>query len=200
MDTTRSQEPSRPKTLDVKLLALDLAACSRCAGTAANLRAALAKVADLFREVGTEVVYQEIVVATADQAEKLRFESSPTVRINGRDLAIELRESQCEDCGGLCGCGDGIDCRVWMWQGVEYAAAPVALFVDALLKEYAPSDPPTVANIPFRLPENLRAFFEGREKQSLKKSGCCDESACCEAADKSACCGEDVEAGVCGCQ
>src|SRR5687768_11908017 len=96
VDVTEPTKPlATPKRLDVELLALDLNTCRRCTGTAANIRAALASAADLLREAGAEVVLRETVVRTAEQAERLRFESSPTVRINGHDIAVEARESKC---------------------------------------------------------------------------------------------------------
>jgi len=193
--------PKPPKQLDVELLALDLNACSRCAGTAANVRAVLTLARDLFREVGTEVVYRETVVGSADQAERLRFVSSPTVRINGRDVTAESRESLCADCGGLCGCGDGVNCRVWTWDETEHLEAPRALLLDALLNAYAESGPRAEAEyVPFRLPENLRAFFVARDHAAAHDAKCCDEQACCDPADKSECCGEGDESPTCGCQ
>lgn len=201
MDATQSNATRPSKQIDVVLLALDLNTCSRCVGTANNLRTAISLVRDLLRELGTEVVYHETVVATAEQAARLRLRSSPTVRINGRELAIELRESPCKDCGELCACGDGVNCQVWVWQGIEHLEAPVGMFLDALLKEYAQTVPPTLVAIrPFTLPENLQAFFRAREKRSPAKETCCDEQACCEPSDKAACCGQDAASTTCGCK
>jgi hypothetical protein len=206
MAMTQSRVPEPPTRLEVELLALDLAACSRCTGARANLRAALALASELLREVGTEVVYKETVVSTAEEAERLRFASSPSVRINGRDIAAEFRESTCADCGELCGCGGGVDCRVWVWRGKEHLEAPRALFLDALLNAYAQSGHPTeAASTAFRLPENLRTFFVSLEKRKKQDATCCDESTCCEPADKAACCGNNAEdssakSPACGCR
>lgn len=202
MNTTQPTLPRPRIRLDVQLLALDLNTCNRCTSTAANLRAVLALAADTFAELGVDATLQETIVETADQATQLRFASSPTVRFNGRDIAAESRESSCDDCTELCGCGDGTSCRVWVWQGVEHLAAPKALILDALLKEYVRSadtndDAPSV---PFHLPENLQSFFSGRVKRADEDPSCCDRSICCDSADKSACCGNDVESSACGCQ
>jgi hypothetical protein len=38
---------------------------------------------------------RKTLVETAEQARELLFVSSPTLRINGRDIALELKESPC---------------------------------------------------------------------------------------------------------
>ena len=143
-------------------------------------------------ELGVDATFQETIVKTAEQASQLRFASSPTVRINGRDIATESRESSCDDCTELCGCGDGTNCRVWAWQGVVHLAAPKALVLDALLKEYVQSRVTVESSsLPFQIPENLQAFFTRSEKRATEEGSCCDQSICCDPADKSACCGND---------
>ena len=206
MATTISPVTGPPQRLEVELLALDLGACGRCTGTRTNVRAVLALARDLWHEVGTDLVYRETIVGTADEAERLRFASSPSVRINGRDIAAEFRESSCADCGELCGCNGSVNCRIWVWQGKEYSEAPRGLLLDALFRAYGEPGPAAdAASAPFRLPENLRTFFAARDKQKQRESTCCDESACCEPADKAACCGKPVEGQpsgtpACGCQ
>jgi hypothetical protein len=181
-------------TLIIDLLALDLNACKRCSGTDANLRSALEALAPLLREVGVEVAVRRTIVASADQAERLRFESSPTIRIDGRDIADEVREGPCGDCGELCGCSGGVACRVWVWRGREYPEAPTAMILDAVLKAYArPGRPADATSQPFRLPENLRRYFAAPGE-------CCDVSACCEPADKAGCCAAPPRNSVSGCQ
>lgn len=104
---------------------------------------------------------KETHVRTAEQAMRLAFVSSPTVRLNGRDAALGLKESACSDCGDLC--GDDTTCRVWTWRGKDYAVPPQAMLLDAILRDaylHASGDKQTPA--PLReLPENLRRFFEG---------------------------------------
>lgn len=204
MVTSRSSVdcPPCPKRLVVELLALDLATCRRCTGTGANLMAALDTAADALRSSGTEVDVRQVVVKTAEQAERLRFASSPTVRVNGRDIAMELRESACGDCGELCGCEGGVDCRVWVWQGEEHLEAPKEMISHALIAACGRADSAAAAsNEPFVLPENLRKYFDAR---ALKEKGasaeCCDKTACCEPAAKPACRGAAPSPAACGCQ
>lgn len=161
----------------IELLALDLETCGRCSRTAGNLDEALASAADALRKADVEVEVRKEVVRTEADARRLRFVSSPTIRVNGRDIALELRESSCRDCGSLCGCGGGIDCRVWVWQGQEYTEAPKAMILDAVLR--AAEEPDRLAPAPrgpYRMPENLRRFFDGaagRDAAAAQAGTCC---------------------------
>src|SRR5215208_209234 len=100
------------RELKLELLALDLTSCGRCTRTGENLDAAVTTVAAYLRETSVHVRVEKHVVGSAAEAERLRFASSPTIRLNGRDIAVELRESGCADCGEGCGCGGGVNCRV----------------------------------------------------------------------------------------
>ncbi len=192
------------RKLTIELLALDLNTCGRCTGTGANLDAALATVADVLREADVEVEVRKTVVTSAAQAERLRFESSPTIRINGRDIALELRESNCGDCGDICGCEGQVDCRVWVWQGKEHVEAPKALIIDAILRAYGQAwEPLPKPDKRYHLPENLKKFFAATAAQSAaaaSEDDCCDRTACCEESEKEACCGAASSEEVCGCK
>lgn len=197
------EKPTR--TLSIELLALDLRSCGRCTGTDRNLEEALASVASLLRESGTEVRVEKHVVSSAEEARRLRLVSSPTIRVDGRDIAPELRESTCKDCGELCACEGGVDCRVWVWKGEEHLQAPKQMIVEAVLRAWAAPlpDPSAKAAEPYEMPENLRAFFAGvanERADGAAASECCDRSACCEPEEKDACCGSAPAGGACGCE
>lgn len=197
-----SIQSAQPRQLKIELLALNLNTCGRCTGTGANLDAAIQTVADVLREADVEVEVRKTVITTAAQAEKLRFESSPTIRVNGRDIALELRESNCGDCGDICGCEGQVDCRVWVWQGKEYTEAPKALIIDAILRTYAQAwEPMPLPRKKFRLPDNLRNFFQASEQKNAQASAdCCDRTTCCDESDKESCCGVDSRQELCGCE
>ena len=122
--------------LDIEFLYLDLSVCERCQGTESSLEAALAEVARVLELSGVDVTLQKTHVQTEEQARALGFVSSPTLRINGRDIQMargnpmNVNESPCE-CGGAL-CGQDIDCRDWVYQGQEYDTPPVALIVNAI--------------------------------------------------------------------
>jgi hypothetical protein len=198
--TTMTTEPASRK-LTIDLLALDLNTCGRCTGTGANLDAAIDTVADVLREADVDVEVRKTVVTSAEQAEDLRFESSPTIRINGRDIALERRESNCGDCGDICGCEGQVDCRVWVWHGKEHTEAPKALIVDAVLRAYGQAWEPASKPKRFLLPDNLRNFFRASSaKAAQADKDCCDRTTCCDGSAKEECCGTNPKAGACGCK
>src|SRR5215207_9747098 len=131
--SSSTREATDPITID--FLFLDLTTCTRCVGTDQNLESALVIVRDVLAATGAKVEVRKTLVETAEQARELRFMTSPTLRINGRDIALELKESPCG--AEACACGDGeqIACRVWSHRGHDSLEAPVGLVVDAVLGE-----------------------------------------------------------------
>lgn len=162
-----------PRRITIEFLYLDLTRCTRCRDTDRNLEAALADAARTIRANGVDVEVRKIHVESEEQARELRFVSSPTIRVNGRDIAFELKESRCEGCS--CGCeDDGVTCRVWTYQGRDYDAAPQELIVDAVLKAAsdASSEPTHTVNRMADVPENLKRFFAAK-RRAAQSSACC---------------------------
>ncbi len=110
---------------------------------------------------------RKIHVQSEEQALALGFISSPTIRINGRDIQLEVRESLCESCGDLC--GDDVDCRVWVYHGKEYSVPPKGLIIEAILREVykEPGENAPETTRPAELPENLKKFFAAQRKKVL---------------------------------
>jgi hypothetical protein len=160
------------RTVAIDFLFLDLSSCGRCLGTGANLETALAALEEVMRATGVRVELRRIHVRSVEQARELRFVSSPTIRVNGRDIALEPLESECG--AGGCGCGPGTSCRVWRYAGREYTEAPVGLIVDAVLSElYAATtraDSPAAA---YELPDNLVRAFAATHA-GAPGDGCCE--------------------------
>jgi hypothetical protein len=174
MMSTMNAAPPRSdvrRTVAIDFLFLDLSTCERCSGTGANIETALAAIEDVLRATGARVELRRIHVQSVEEARELRFASSPTVRVNGRDIALELLESECG--ADACGCGPGASCRVWRYGGREYTEAPVGLIVDAVLSElYAgatPADSPVAA---YELPDNLVRVFAAKDA-GAPGGGCC---------------------------
>ena len=187
----------------IDFLYLDLETCTRCRGTDANLEAALAEVGRILDAAGVDVSVGKTLVASAEQARTLGFVSSPTIRVNGQDIALELRESSCGECGEAGACEGSIDCRVWVWQGQEHTQAPPAMIVDAILREVYSDAVRAAAPVPVgAVPENLERFFAGTTHLVAEEASCCppaEQAACCEPSEKASCCGQEAS-GSCGCQ
>ena len=189
-----------PEKLRIEFLFLDLTTCTRCLGADRGLETALDVVRDVLDAAGVEVEVNKVLVASDEQARELRFVSSPTIRVDGRDVALELRESSCGSEACTDGCGDHIACRVWVYRGEEYTEPPVAMIVDAILKRVY-GDAPQGAPEPggYELPENLARFYAGK---AASASSCCEpaeQETCCAPEAKADCCGAEHEAG-CGCR
>jgi len=197
-NTLRPTGEQTPPTrrIDVELLALDLDACTRCVGTLANMEKAIETVGQVLDATGAEVRVRKVLIESEEQARRHRFATSPTIRINERDIVLETLENRCDSCTDLCGCDEGTSCRVWRYQGQEYTEAPVGLIVGAILREVygettrAAPEPAAYEGVP----ENLRHFFAGKSAEETLAA-----SSCCEPSEKSSCCGT-VETEPCGCR
>ncbi|HBT48268.1 MAG TPA: hypothetical protein DEA73_10415 [Peptococcaceae bacterium] len=150
------------RAIDIEFLYLDLDSCTRCRGTERNLEEALNEVAGVLQATGIKVNLKKIHVQTEEQALALGFVSSPTIRINGRDIQLDVRESLCESCGDLC--GEDVDCRVWVYQGREYTEAPKGMIIEAILKHvYGGEKEAPAPKEPLKeLPENLKRYFAAK--------------------------------------
>ena len=193
--------PAATHQVGIDFWYLDLETCTRCRGTDANLEAALAQVGHVLNAAGAVVAVRKTLVASAEQAQAIGFVSSPTIRVNGQDIALELRESRCAECGEACACDGTIDCRVWVWQGQEHTEAPTAMIIDAILRAVYGGERATAPASVGAVPENLARFFAGKERLAASVT-CCPpaaQAACCEPSEKASCCG-DRNSASCGCQ
>lgn len=188
----------RVRQLDIEFLFLDLDTCTRCRATDATLVQALGHMAPALEAAGVMVSLTKTLVADEDTARRFRFVSSPTIRINGVDVAAELVESTCESCGELCACGGEVACRDWLWRGERSTQPPVGLIVEALMRHAAgpaadPSEGPQSPHGPFELPENLRQFFATASPNATIRQA----TVVLPTSPEAACCTADLQVG-CG--
>ena len=154
------------KDIVIDFLYLDLSVCERCRGTEKNLEDAVGEVSLLLKSAGYNVVLNKINITSKELAVKYEFESSPTIRINGKDIDMDIKENCCDDCGDLC--GDNVDCRIWTYEGVQYNVPPKPLIINGILKEVYSGNNGKKASREYKIPKNLETFFDGFEK---KKEG-----------------------------
>ena len=193
---------SVPRVIDVELLALDLTACARCVGSLASIEAAVAAVRPVLEATGARVTVSKRIIGSEEEARRFRFVSSPTIRVNGRDVAPEVLETPCQSCTDLCGCAEGTSCCVWRYRGGEYREAPAGLIMEAVLREVLATERPDRPAADDRdVPDNLRRFFRGKAAQTPAATCCpaAERATCCDADQKEGCC-HDSQPAACGCR
>jgi hypothetical protein len=152
------------RRVEIEFLYLDLTVCERCKDTESALEQALTEVSQVLETTGVKVNVNKIHVTSEAEAASQGFLVSPTIRLNGRDIQMNYRESLCESCGTVCNCEGGVSCREWEYQGQWYTSPPKGLVVEAILKNVyggrgtEPVESPASAETP----ENLKRFFSGR--------------------------------------
>lgn len=117
------------RTVAIDLLFGDLESCGRCMDAAINLEVALGALEGVLGTTGTRVAVRRTHVRSTAQAKELGVLSSPTIRVNGRDVELGSSKGACGGSGCGCGCAPGIAC------GGE---APVHVIVDAVVAALAP--------------------------------------------------------------
>lgn len=181
---TAPHPPSHDAPVDhlvITLLRIDAAGCRRCDGTADNIAEALRRLAPALEALETTVTFDTVAVATAADAERHRLPASPTVRINGIDIAPAVRETPCSDCAEACDCADdcAVECREWFWRGETFSAAPVGLLVEAVLRAALGSRSAPPAG-DYRVPESLAGYFASLRRGTPEP--CCGDTqttTCC---------------------
>ena len=196
-------EISTPPVIDIELLALDLNRCARCVGTLDHIERAIEIIRPVLEVMEVQVKVRKIVVESEEQARQHQFATSPTVRINHKDIAFETLESECPSCTDLCGCDEGTSCRVWRYRGEEYTEAPVGLVVASILREIFDSGHEFIVETPVYsgVPDNLRRFFRSRPDARTAVESCCsaaEQKICCEPNRKAVCC-DASQPETCGC-
>lgn len=155
------------KSVLIEYLYLDLHTCDRCIGTDAVLEKVVTAITPTLELAGYHVEYRKTEMKTADIAIKHRFLSSPTIRVNGKDICESVAESNCACCGEIS--GTAVDCRVFEYEGQKYEVPPEEMLAKSILKEVF-GDAGSCSCGSYSLPENLKQFYSGK---AVKASSCC---------------------------
>lgn len=152
------------RKIKVEYLYLDLNTCERCVGTEDILADVVLKLTPALELAGYKITYEKKEMTDAQTATEYRFLSSPTVRVNGRDVNTEVRENSCGCCSDISGCD--VDCRVFELDGKSYEVPPEAVLADALLRSIFGPPKRAMTRREYQLPENLVTFYAGKESKA----------------------------------
>lgn len=175
----KSKHPAKTKNkastkVLVEYLFLDLQVCERCIGTEEVLEEVITTLAPALQLGGYELEYRKIKMETPELAKQYQFESSPTVRVNGRDICFKVQENPCDCCSDIS--GSIVDCRTFEFKGETYEVPPKEMLAEAIMKAvFGSKDSACCEENEYSLPENLEAFYQGKNE----KSGCGCASSCC---------------------
>lgn len=167
-------ERRKPKHVLVEYLFLDLQVCDRCISTEQVLDEVLTKLSPVLQLAGYALEYRKTKMEKPELAHRYRFESSPTVRVNGQDICFNVQESTCNCCSEIS--GTVVDCRTFEYEGQSYEVPPQEMLAEAILKAvFGSQDTPCCTENGYTLPKNLEVFYEGKNNSS----GCNCASSCC---------------------
>ena len=132
------------KVVVIEYLYLDLNTCESCVRTEKVLESMLEDLRHAFKIAGYDLEYHKVLIETAEMAIAYRFLSSPTIRVNGRDICNYVKENNC-------GCCEDIDgtplAEMIAEEIIKWALIPK--LPSFLLDEYV-------------LPDDLKKFFDGK--------------------------------------
>ena len=173
---SRAETTSLPGELTLDFLFLDDTVCRPCTGTEAAINEAVDTTRAPLEALGLALKLRKIHVANKQEAITHRLQSSPTIRLEGVDIAPALQEADCGDCGALAGGETPVTCRTWPWQGTDHRSAPVGLIVNAIMRaavERSGHDDccaPRAEEGDYELPDNLNRFFDAGDAGARR---CC---------------------------
>jgi hypothetical protein len=168
------------KPVVVDFLYLDLTVCDRCQGADKRVERAVELCAPVLAACGYELVLNSVNVRDERMAKRYRFASSPTIRVNGRDICPTIEENDCGCCSDLS--DSDVACRIFPFNGTHYEVPPTDMIVrgiiEAVFGEGALADErETADDEPFEVPENLVTFFRGRAaKEAAEAEGAAQDA------------------------
>ena len=173
IDSDACAELGNGKEALVEYLYLELNTCERCIGTDLELVEVLDILTPALRLAGYDVQYKKNEMSTAELAREHRFLSSPTIRVNGRDIGGPVKENDCGCCSDIS--GTDVDCRVWESEGQTYEVPPKEYLAEGILKAvFGQSEGPCDCG-KYAMPENLEAFYRGKDRCGCSGSCACKE-------------------------
>ena len=90
------------KVVVIEYLYMDLNACESCV-TEKVLERVVDELRNAFKIAGYDLEYHKVLIETAEMATTYRFLSSPTIRVNGRNICNSVKENNCGYCEDIAG-------------------------------------------------------------------------------------------------
>jgi hypothetical protein len=146
----------------VEYLCIDMKTCDRCLDTGRTLDEVMAVVTPALELAGYRVIYEKTEITDEESAVSHRLLSSPTIRINGRDICGDVRENECGCCSEIS--NNEVECRVYEYMGETYEVPPGEMIAEAILKTIFKDGGNGCSCEGYELPGNLRSFFEGKNR------------------------------------
>lgn len=169
------------KEITIDYLYLDLNTCDRCVGTDKVLDVVLDVLAPALQLAGYKVVRRKIEMSTAGIAAEYQFLSSPTIRVNSKDICLTVEENDCGCCSDIAGCD--VECRVFRYKDEIHEVPPKEMLANAILETLF-SDNIATANIEYIMPENLKEFYANKNNENgeftMKEMSIYEPALCCD--------------------
>ena len=161
------------KKILIEYLYLDLESCDRCIGTDKVLDEVMLELTPVFNGAGYKVNYQKTEMKTEEIASQHQFISSPTIRVNGKDICTNVKENNCGCCSEISQAD--VDCRIFEFEGKDYEVPPKEMITNEILSKVFSgccSEKPVVKE--YQLPHNLKVFYSGKDtNECMCKEECC---------------------------
>lgn len=172
------------KEITIDYLYLDLNTCDRCVGTDEVLDEVLDVLEPTLQLAGYEVERRKIEMSTSELATQYEFLSSPTIRVNGKDICLSVEENDCGCCSDIAGCD--VECRVFRYGDKIYEIPPKEMLANAILETLFSNR--TEINRPeYIMPENLKEFYANKYSNknengefTMKKMSIYEPALCCD--------------------
>ncbi len=91
------------KSVVIEYLYLNLNTCESCVRTEKVLESVVDELRHAFKIAGYDLECHKVLIETAEMATAYRFLSSPTIRVNGRDICNFVKENNCGCCEDIVG-------------------------------------------------------------------------------------------------
>lgn len=148
------------KQAAIEYLYLDLSTCDRCIGTDSVLEEVVAVLTPALELAGYPVTLNKVEITSLELAKQYSFQSSPTIRVNGRDICLSVEESSCDCCSEIS--GTKTDCRVFRYEGTDYEVPPKEMLAEGILQALFAADCSCCTGEEYTVPDNLIEFFQGK--------------------------------------